>query len=122
MNTSRRSARGVLCLLALECLAAGGAGAATQPGIPTIASEYPWQRLPLACNKIKDAPACKVVDWPDFDTAVYRIKTLFDNEEFAGLERAFSEIAANNQKFPSGKSLMSAAYLGMRQAMPSSGV
>lgn len=122
MNMFEDRGRQIVALSWLAILAASGTFAGTQPSGLTIASEYPWRRLQPACEHTQGAAACEVTDWPTFEISASRIKTLFEQEEFAGLERAFREIAADNHRYPTGKSLMSAAYLGMREAMPGDGV
>jgi hypothetical protein len=97
----------VFCLAHLFLV--GGCATPPPAAIRTVAPTYPW------CTDLD----CTRYSWTDYRTTATRIRQLYETGRFDLLERALEEFALQATTFPDGRSRMSAAYQGFREAISS---
>jgi|LNFM01.2.fsa_nt_gb hypothetical protein len=95
---------------------------------PSLAAEteprFPWDDRPASCFKTAGDVAssqCKLSSWEDWDQALNRVVSLYNMGQFRLLERALSELAASDYRYPNGDPAVSAAYWAFRKVMPAPG-
>src|SRR4051812_43048403 len=87
----------------------------TQSG-PERQIAYPWR----SCQQVDRhfGVNCIGRDWPEYFNTSDWITRFYLSDQFDFLDAALDDFASNDAAFPDGRTRMSAAYAGFRDAIP----